>query len=341
VLLPIWAGSARAQYWMTRDFCAVDTPAIHAAALAPATLVELQSAAAKRPNTIGNFWQIESPDGVVSHLWGTYHSNDPIILRLPAPVLDQIAKARIVAVEIDPIAPSRRALEQRNEWAGYFRPPHQVNFDPKHHIDPVILDWMRSRAHSLGWGRDSIDNLSIGGLAEMMLYDPCNDFAFGTVPIQDGYIQIKGLLAGAKILGLEQPDEFITMMNTPDSEGLAISAIELFGAALNPNVPKGTRATSFALYQSGQNGVMQDWERVATNAFFGAPFGGEIIDTVDAYLLDARNASFLETALADLTQGGVFMAIGSFHLPGENGMIGMMRRAGFTVTRVPLPNEVP
>ena len=41
----------------------------------------------------------------------------------------------------------------------------------------------------------------------------------------------------------------------------------------------------------------------------------------------------------ELRTGGVFMAIGSYHLPGEAGMIELLRREGFRVTRIPLAGE--
>jgi uncharacterized protein YbaP (TraB family) len=62
---------------------------------------------------------------------------------------------------------------------------------------------------------------------------------------------------------------------------------------------------------------------------------------VDAYLLNARNVTFANTAEAELQKGGVFMAVGASHIAGEAGMVALLQRRGYRVTRIPLPHETP
>lgn len=76
-------------------------------------------------------------------------------------------------------------------------------------------------------------------------------------------------------------------------------------------------------------------------AVLGQDIADDVVFRTNAYLLDDRNANFLATIREELTEGGVFMAIGNLHLPGENGMVAMLRRAGFTVDRIALPGEIP
>ncbi len=44
-----------------------------------------------------------TPEARVSHLWGTFHTPDPLLLDLPQPFLDILRTARVVALEFDPV----------------------------------------------------------------------------------------------------------------------------------------------------------------------------------------------------------------------------------------------
>jgi uncharacterized protein len=41
-----------------------------------------------------------------------------------------------------------------------------------------------------------------------------------------------------------------------------------------------------------------------------------------------------DNALAQLEQGGLFVAVGALHLPGQQGLVALFREAGFTVIAV-------
>jgi hypothetical protein len=86
----VFAAAASAQDWATREVCTVDKPRVHEEVFAPASLDELEQLASSIPNSTGKFWQITSPTGATSHLWGTFHSADPLIL---AAIKDAQSKA--------------------------------------------------------------------------------------------------------------------------------------------------------------------------------------------------------------------------------------------------------
>ena len=60
--------------------------------------------------------------------------------------------------------------------------------------------------------------------------------------------------------------------------------------------------------------------------------GAAVLRQGDRYFLDQRNSNMLATALPELEAGGVVMAVGAFHLPGEAGLIALLRQAGFEVS---------
>jgi uncharacterized protein len=337
----LWPGPGQAQDWATRDVCTVTDPAIDPAALSTKDLSALRQETAAVANPVGRFWRIQSPGGAVSHLWGTMHASDPLILDLPEIVIDRIQTARMVTLEADFIAPTRAAHREQLAMRDWYRDPgSRYDFDTSGLPDHVI-SWIRARTEAQGWGPDAADYLTFGGLAELILSDPCEDFASGTLPDQDSRIQMLAMIAGAQVMGLEGADDFTRHLNRPENAATALAVLALGGAYLQPRTSPARRRTGFALYLQGESALSRAWDRRILREFYGPDLGDAYLSLADDYLLTARNLTFLETALPELQQGGVFMAIGSFHLAGHAGMIELLRGRGFTVTRIPLPGENP
>ena len=331
---------AQAQDWATREACEVTSAEIDPQVLPEALLATLRADAAKMPNPVGRFWRIQSPDGAVSHLWGTMHSNDPLVLDLPVIVQKRITDARVIAMEFDPVFASRKAIRDHQKQE-LFRPENSTYSFDDTGLDPLIVNWIRTRLDGLGWGRDAADYLTLPVVVESVLTDPCNDFAVGVLPDQDSLIQTLGMIGGGSILGLEAPSALTDHLSEPQNQGTALSILAVYGAYLDPETSTANRPTSFALYLQGELALERAWEKTILNGVYGSDLAQLYQRRADAYLLDQRNQAFLQTAKHDLQQGGVFMAIGSFHLPGEQGMIELLRQAGYTVSRIPLPGEVP
>lgn len=337
--LTVWCGAVVAQSWATRDVCHVDTPRIHDNAIAPELLQDLRAKAAEIPNSVGRFWEIRAPNGAVSHLWGTHHGNDPIVLDLPEEVLSAVTKARVFAPETDWVAKSRSQIDREYSYEGLWRS------DPLHRSPLGLLrgieNNIRARLDGIGMGRDSLEYLTLAGLAEILLSHPCDDFASGTYPSQDSYLQTRAAIGGAQTLGLEPTEAFMQTLGAPENRDLALAVINLYASYLDPVSDNSGRATDFALYLRGEIGVAMAWERQWLATRFGPKIGPPLQDRVDAYLLSARNAGFLTTILPELEAGGVFIAVGSWHLPGEAGMVALLRAQGYDVERVVLRGEAP
>ncbi|MEL6648571.1 MAG: TraB/GumN family protein, partial [Pseudomonadota bacterium] len=265
------------------------------------------------------------------------HSSLPIILRLPDEVMDTIDAARVVATEVDYTQQSRPELARAYTSYDRYRDDAQISvLDmelPQH-----LLDWTRARLVGLGWGEEAFDYLSPAAVAELMLSDPCGDFAAGIYPIQDDRIQMLGALAGAEILSLEEPRALFKKLNDDKNLGLTRAMIAVYANYLSQDITRETLATSYALYLQGRIGEMMAWDEL----YFSQTYpdeGSDWLARTNDYLLRERNEIFLDAAMEDLREGGVFMAVGTYHLPQSYGLVAMMREAGFAVERVPLDGE--
>lgn len=334
----LWPALALAQDWADSDVCTIDPDVTALPGMAA-----LEDAATGIPNSTGRFWQITAPNGAMSYLWGTLHSADPLILDLPDEATHAIETARIVAIETDFVAKGRNAYRQaQNAESRYLGPSDPFQFagadsDSIAGLDTEISDWIRDRAVELGWTEDVTLILSPAGIAEMLLADPCEDFANGILPIQDDYIQLEGRIAGAGILGLEEPSQVLDDL-ARDKNGTAEAIIAVYAAYLKPATDNAERSAVFNLYRQGRLGILAAWDAAFVESVLG-PDGPDALRKTDAYLVALRNKRFLDRLAPEWETGGVFVAVGAAHLPGETGLIEMLREQGFTVARVPLDGE--
>jgi uncharacterized protein len=59
----------------------------------------------------------------------------------------------------------------------------------------------------------------------------------------------------------------------------------------------------------------------------------------DVQILFARNLSWLQTLLTLFREQSTFVAVGALHLPGEEGLISLLRQHGYNVRPIPLKNQ--
>lgn len=332
------ATAAPAQDWATREVCDVPQVALYEDAL-DAPLAELERQAADLPNGLGRFWRITAPGGAVSHLWGTFHSTQREVLDLPDMVLAEIERARVVALEIDPVYPTRADYLADVRHEGRYLADGAPSAYNTLSLDPRVDGWIRDRLDAIGWGRDSTDYLTLGALMEVLLWTPCEDFVSGTYPTQDTLIQTLGHMNRARIVGLEPTRRIREKLDGLGGRSLGAAMLTIYGSYLAPVDDWKGAASGFALYLQGRTAVAMMQDRAYIDSLFGEE-GLEQLDFLDSWLLDERNHDFVEAALPHLDEGGAFVAVGSFHLPGEEGMVKLFRDRGYQVERVAVPGEV-
>ncbi len=333
-------GLVRAQHWITRDVCDFDTPMVHADLIGAQNLAEMRMRADAVPNSHGRLWRVTSDTGAVSHLFGTLHSSHAAILDLPDDVIALVRGARVVSPEIDFTAPTRRHVEARRSRSQIWRPLRSRETFDDVDLPAEVREAIRARFGALGWGLDAPDRLTLGAVAEVLLSDPCEDFTAGVLPQLDNLIFTLAHIARIPVSGLEHPNAFLTEMNKHARQDTALAVVATYGAYLLPQEDARGRATLTALYLRGELALMSELDRAYLQDVYGSNRGAAFHAEVDAYLIDDRNRAFLEAARADLDAGGLFMAIGAGHLPGDAGMVSLLREAGYTVARRPLPQEV-
>jgi uncharacterized protein YbaP (TraB family) len=337
VLVALAAGQAAAQSWATPEACRLGTVRIDPDIVTPEVAQRMTREAATTENGVGRLWRIESPAGAVSHLWGTMHWSEAAVLDLPAELHLLIRKAATVALESDPIPRSRAELGRQRSWDGYYRmsllPP------PPRDLDPRIVPWIAERLAELGVYEDP-SSFTDAGLAALLWSDPCGDF-LGGLPVQDALIATLAHASGAKLTGLEPPNSFIAFLSDPARPGLARAMLELAASSLAPKSDSADRATYAALYRQGRISEMLTLSAHQIEGFFGVEKAQRILAQFDDHLLHERNRNWLPAARSILNRGNALIAVGTYHLPGPQGLVALLRSEGYRVERVQVPGEAP
>lgn len=335
------ARPAAAQDWFTAEACTLDEARINPQAYPPDLEQKYRLAAEEIPNPVGRLWRITSPGGTVSHLWGTFHTPHPLLLDLPDTFRAILGDARVVALEFDPIPDSRadlnRAFDTDLMWKPWGSTP-----DTRDDIRPEVRVWIQARMADIDWDPTYFPQLTDAGLFLLLLGDPCGDFLASVLPGQDTYIAQEAYLAGTEVTGLQKPEDIALQLSDPTRAANARALIQLFGSYLGPDgADPAIRSTAFALYRQGRLAELDLWASDLLKRVYPPDEAARIERLAHDYVLVERNGFFVTAARPLLDEGGAVLAVGASHLPGELGMIEMLRDAGYDVERVPLPDEPP
>ena len=333
------AGQAVAQDWFDPASCAVTADAMAQAEMPPALAATVAAAVKNVPNPRGRLWKITTASGEVSHLWGTYHTPDPLILDLPPEFRRLLDDARVVALEFDPMPDSREIAVANASTGWMWATGTTTDWD---FVPPKVMVWIKARLDAIGWGSGYLDQMSVGGLASLLLGDLCSDFLSGVLPGQDGYIAQQAFLAGAEVTGLQQWSDFGVEMNDPRRGEAARAVIVLYGSYLGPGEGSGnSRALAFRLYTEGRMAELDLSSGSFLDKLHGPVEAARLQAQTEGYLVVERNVIFVAAAMPLIEEGGAVIAVGAGHLAGKTGLVEMLRAEGLAVERVVLPGEAP
>lgn len=283
--------------------------------LACPALVHSPPASVAVPYGEGLLWRIESPgdqQGPPTYLFGTIHVSDPRVVSLPAPVqaaLDASAEF-IMEATFDP--PSVSAFA-----AAMTLPDGQRLEDI---IGPAL--YARSRELLAGFSvpGDAVQRLRPWA-AFMTLNQPRGDDG---LPL-DLVLMQRASAAGKPVHGIETLHE----------------QAQVFAAFSEADQVVMLRDTvcNFDRIQADVGRLRSHYLRRDLGAIvrMTEEYDGsdpQLSERMLKALIDDRNARMAERLRPWLRQGGAFIAVGALHLPGEQGLLALLRNQGMRLTRV-------
>lgn len=248
-----------------------------------------------------------------SYLYGTMHVQDERVFQFKASVQEAFDNADILALELnmDSVNPlmlmkelimdSNKVLkdfytsEQYDSITTFFKDSLGLNVELFEHLSPFFLEQMIS-------SKDLQENKE----------DALDMYFFKTAKKN-----------GKKIVGLETMEEQI---NTLKSIPLDTQAKSLLNTVRNQGTEDNFDMEKLMKWYTEGN---LDSLATITDIYF-AEDKKEQKEFNDNFL-DTRNKTMVKRMIQYLKNGNAFIAVGAAHLPGENGIIELLRRKGYTV----------
>ena len=289
-----------------------------AAAFALLFLLPQQVSADGLRNSQGVLWQVTRDGKPLAHIFGTIHLADPDIVNLPAPVAAAFQAATSLSVEavLDPAA--AQALGQAMAL-----PPDRNLQDL---VPAEVFSKAAIAAQPYGLQPVQLNRLKPWALAMLITVTPEE-----IVRRNSGQAALDVLLtnqaqaAGKPVSGLESMAEQIAVFDSlpPDEQASFLSA-----AAMEIPQKEKLMAAMKGAY------LRRDIEGVRNAAYAGATKTERAAaDKLERGLIDERNKRMAER-MQSRFDGGTFVAIGALHLPGEDGVLALLERQGYTIKRV-------
>jgi uncharacterized protein YbaP (TraB family) len=277
---------------------------------------ERKAAKAQAPFSRGLLWRVSRPGVAASHVFGTIHLADPRVLLIPDPVRQALAQAKSYATEIQ----FNPAVEAR-----FFE---AAQFDDGRRLEPMIGAEVYAQLRSSLRQRELPEEV----IARMK---PWAAFVNLTVT-PDDYDQFTldqklYALARARRLpafGLESVEEQIAVFDgIPLDTQVALlkhglAEREHFVGLIEPAIQAWLKR-DLALLDAVH-------ERTITRF----PEMAEHYRTLVRHIVDNRSVVMAHRLFMPLARGGVFVAIGADHLYGEKGVLRLLQKQGYRITRV-------
>lgn len=295
-------------------------PAAHAAVLAEARATSFS-------DTL--LYRIEKDGAAPSWLFGTMHMTDPRIVQLSPKVQTAFDAAETLVIETDEILDITKA-----QLALLSRPDLQMFTDGARLSDfieeedrAVLDEGLAQRGLQLAL----IDRMKPWMVTGMVALPACEmQRKQAGEPFLDIALAERAAASGKDVRGLE------TIVEQLDA--MASLPIEFHVQGLVETIKLGDMMddvieTMIQLYlDENIAAVMPTLEHIAAEATGATDAEGYA--AFEEKIITNRNRIMAERAAPMLDEGGVFLAVGALHLPGEEGVAQLLQDAGYTITPV-------
>lgn len=262
--------------------------------------------------TKGLLWKIESPGRSASYLFGTIHSADPRVTKLPPVVRSAFDRA------------SSFTMEMLINGTGIASMAEAMFFEQGQTLRAVLGNELYSLAEQAmaDHGLPTIGlNKKKPWVVIMLLNTPRAEAGLAL----DMLLQLEATLQGKPTYGLETMEEQIAVFNgmsLDDQVALLKDTVRVreIIARQFESLIRTYRARDLVGLMTLVNGH----ERFSTPAY----------QTMLDRLLTRRNEIMLERMRPRLVEGNAFIAVGAAHLPGESGLLQLLQQAGYQISVV-------
>jgi uncharacterized protein YbaP (TraB family) len=264
-------------------------------------------------------FEVSRADVPPSFVFGTMHSSDKAILKLPPPVALALKSSQALLLEVVD-GPELQASLARDMRLTDGRTLAEI-------VGPRVFRDIQAAAKRYGLSGDGLNTLR--PWAVMFLFSvPKAEMlreAAGQTEL-DGALQDYAEKRGIAVVGLERAEDVTSFLSgLSDADQIAMLEITL---RHNPNIE-----TLFEIIKTAYlAGDLDALHRLSRELSTGAD--SRLNRLFERELIEARNARMIAAMRPYVEAGGAFIAVGALHLSGESGILGLLQRAGYRIKRV-------
>ena len=291
----------------------------------PAKLKAIREEASIVENGNALLWRIEAVGVAPSYLFGTMHVSDPRVVQLPEAARAAFEQAQTVVIETTDI------LDQQKMMAALLAQPDLMMFTDETTLFSLMSPGDRAMVEAALSARRvppaSVAKMKPWMIASMVALPACElaRKAAGA-PVLDALLAEQAEAAGKNVAGLESAiDQLSAMASLP---------LDFHVQGLVDTLALGDRMddvieTMITLYLDGRTGMFWPFFREALPSSDSDGDGG--FADFEERMVTARNHTMVEGAQPFIRDGAAFIAVGALHLPGPDGVVALLRKAGFTL----------
>ncbi len=290
------------------------------------------------PNGRGLLWKIERTGLPASYLFGTMHMSDERLTTLPGPVADALDGTHSVVLELAETADEGQMAKAVVRNLGL------LAYSGGRSIEGVLsrdeLTLLKRVLKKYGMAYASTRILKPWFIMLSLSLPLCEvERQKRGFRALDARIALAAKKGGAKIIGLETvKEQFSVFANLPEkTQKIFLLSTLRQSHSLDDQIEtmkllylqrRPAALWELALYLSRKDtrenthsNARKTQERTALKKF-------------ESELVIKRNKIMHKRALPHLTKGGAFIAIGAAHLPGETGLVNLLQKSGYRLSRV-------
>lgn len=290
----------------------------------PVSYQKLVGDSSKILNGNGRLWKIEKAGISTSYLFGTMHLTDPRVIDLTLEAKSAFDSVGTIVIEstevLDPNV-AAKALQSRPDLLMFTDGKSLTTY-----LDPAQAEKLEKGLKARGIAFASVNKMKPWLVAGMVSLPACEALRKKSGASFLDIKLAKDAEANSKtVLGLETMAEQLDAMASLPME-LHVNGL-LDSLALGDKLDD-VMETMIVLYTEGNIGMIVPFLKTVSGTTTNSSSYGQLEEA----MISARNKTMRDRGLPILEKGSAFIAVGALHLPGEQGLIELLRMQGFTVS---------
>lgn len=292
----------------------------------PEVYLRITEEAKATPNTEALLWRVEREGRPPSYLFGTIHLTDTRVATLSPKVKAALGEAKAVALEVADLSPAAMS-------GAMMQAPKLVMFTDGRRLDGMLtpdeFEKVKATLNSSGMPTEVAPLFRPWIIYMILSVSNCERRKVESGDsVLDMRVAETARSRGIPVVGLETVEEQLNAMaSVPDDQQIQMLKATLKFADRSDDLME----TVVQFYLNRNMGAAWPFQIMLARK---AGIDPAPLAVFQEKLIVTRNNKMRDGALPMIEKGGAFVAVGALHLPGEHGLVKLIRDAGYTVTPV-------